>query len=189
MALVALLALSGCGDTPASNPPEQGGGADIATATPTANPTPAQIAGWRTYSDSTYAFSIQYAPTWTTTLEPQPPNAPYEVVAFFPGKSGSNGAAPTQNVITVTAAMNQPDVIDSAVPPGFAPDGSVSVGGTTQPLLSGPGSAGGQGLAVMMALSNEVFLFYSTADDASAALFRQTFTQMLSTFQIVPTYE
>ncbi|HEY7357764.1 MAG TPA: hypothetical protein VH590_14905, partial [Ktedonobacterales bacterium] len=57
------------------------------------------------------------------------------------------------------------------------------VAGTPRTLLSGPGSAGGQGLLVTLTQGKQVFVFYSTADDASAALFQQTFTQMLSTFE------
>jgi hypothetical protein len=177
----ALLVLSGCGDVSVANAP--GGDNTVATATSAPDPTPAHIPGWRTYSDKQYSFSIQYPPNWTALLEPQQQGAPYEVVGFFPAGSGSSGAAPTQNVITVTAGMNQPNSIDSSAPPGFAPSGSVNVGGTTQTLLSGPGSNGGQGALVMLAGDNEIFVFYSTADAASASSFQQTFTQMLSTFQ------
>jgi hypothetical protein len=182
LALVALLALAGCSDASAPNPPD--GGGDVATATPALTPTPVHIAGWQTYSDKTYAFSIQYPPGWTAALEPQQQGAPYEVVGFFQAGSGSNGAAPTQNVITVTVGMNQPDTVDSAAPPGFAPNGSIVVGGTTQTLLTGPGTSGGQGLLATLALDNQIFVFYSTADTASTSLFQQTFTQMLSTFQL-----
>lgn len=108
------------------------------------------------------------------------------MVGFFPTGSATGSAAPTQNIITITAQQNQPDTGDNGAPPGFAPSGSVSVGGTTQPLLSGPGSAGGQGLLVTLAQNNQLFLFYSTADNASADSFRQVFTQMLSTFQAQP---
>jgi hypothetical protein len=187
LALVALLALSGCGDT--STPGPSGGSGDAATATPTANPGPVSIPGWQTYTDASFAFMVQYPPNWAKALEPQPQGALYEVVGFFAVGSASKGAAPTQNVITITAGQNQPNSTDGSAPPGFAPAGSVVVDGTTQTLLSGPGSAGGQGLLVMFALDNQIFLFYSTADALHAAQFHQTFTQMLSTFQVISTYE
>ncbi len=186
LALAALLALSGCGETAASGPP--GGAGDGATATPTAIPTPASIPGWQTYTDASFGFLVQYPPNWMEAPVPQQQGAPYEVLGFFARGSANKGAAPTQNVITITTGQNQPNSTDSAAPPGFAPAGTVVVDGTTQTLLSGPGSAGGQGLLVMFALNNQIFLFYSTADAASAAQFHQTFTQMLSTFQVIATY-
>jgi hypothetical protein len=180
LAAAALLALSGCSDTPAPTPVA----GSTATATPTLIPTSAPVPGWQTYSDKTYAYTIQYPPGWTALLEPEPQGAPYEVIGFFAAGNGGSGAAPTQNVITVTAEQVQPDTVDNGTPPGFAPAGSITVAGTTQTLLSGPGSSGGQGLVVMLALNNDVFLFYSTADAASATQFHQTFIQMLSTFKL-----
>ncbi len=182
MALAALLALGGCGDTSVSNP--FGGDGSAATATLAPEPTLAHIDGWQTYSDTTYGFIIQYPPDWTAALGPQQgAGVPSEVVKFFATKRGSAGTPPTQDVITITAEASKPNTVDATVPPGFAPNGSVAVGGATETLLSGPGSTGGQGLLVMLALDTQVFVFYSTADDASAAFFRQTFTQMLATFQ------
>lgn len=185
LALAALLALSGCSDTAASGP--SGGAGDVATATPTI-PGPASIPGWQTYTDTSFGFMVQYPPDWAEALVPQQQGAPYEVAGFFARGSANKGAAPTQNVITITTGQNQPNSTDSSAPPGFAPAGTVVVDGTTQTLLSGPGSASGQGLLVMFALNNQIFLFYSTADAASAAQFHQTFTQMLSTFQVIATY-
>lgn len=183
LAFVALLVLSGCGDTSVSNTPSSDGGNNGATATPAPDPTSAHIDGWQTYSDKTYAFTIQYPPRWTALLEPQPQGTPYEVVGLFPTPGTAGSAAPTQNIITITVQQNQPDTAGDGTPPGFAPNGSVSVGGSPQPLLVGPGSAGGQGLLVMVAQNNDIFVFYSTADNASASSFQQVFTQMLSTFQ------
>ena len=74
LAFVALLVLSGCNDTSASNAPQSGGGA---TATPAPTPTAVHIDGWQTYSDKAYAFTIQYPPQWTALLEPQPQGTPY----------------------------------------------------------------------------------------------------------------
>jgi hypothetical protein len=185
LAFVALLVLSGCGNTPASNPPSPGGGGVVDTATPAPDPTAVHIDGWQTYSDKTYAFTIQYPPKWTALLEPQPQGTPYEIVGIFQA-SAAGGAPPTQNIITITVQQNQPDTGDNGTPPGFAPSGSVNVGGSSQPLLVGPGSAGGQGLLVTFAQNNDIFVFYSTADSASATNFQQVFTQMLSTFQQQP---
>lgn len=186
LACVALLVLGGCNDTSASNPPQSGGGADVGTSTPAPDPTAVHIDGWQTYSDNTYAFTIQYPPKWTALLEPQPQGTPYQVVGLFPTPGAAGSAAPAQNIITITVQQNQPDTGDNAAPPGFAPSGSVSVGGSSQPLLVGPGSAGGQGLLVMYAQNDDIFVFYSTADSASASSFQQVFTQMLSTFQQQP---
>ncbi len=182
--LVALFALSGCGGD--SAPPAPSGGDTNVTPTPTLapSPTPVHINGWQTYSDKPYAFAIQYPPNWTEMLEPEPQGAPYEVVAFFPAGTTSGNMAPTQNVITITVGANQPNTVDNPAPDGFMPTGTVNVAGTSQTLLTGPGSNGGQGLLVQYAQANQVYLFSSSADDASANAFQQTFTQMLSTFQM-----
>ena len=181
---VILLALGGCSNP--SPPAPDGGNGNGQTAGATPTPTSASIPGWPTYSDTIYAFAIQYPQNWTALLEPQQQGAASEVVGFFASGSAVNGAAPTQDVITITAGQAQPDAGDSAAPPGFAPNGSIDVGGTNQTLLSGPGSGGGRGLLVMAALDDRIFIFYATADSASAALFQQTFTQMLSTFRLTP---
>jgi hypothetical protein len=181
-----LLTLGGCGSAAPPAPPEVKGDGQTPLATTTPNPTPASIPGWPTYSDNIYSFAIQYPQDWTSLLEPQQQGASYEVVGFFATGSPLNNVAPTQDVITITAEQVQPDTSDSGAPPGFAPSGSINVGGTNQTLLSGPGSTGGQGLLVMAAWDDRVFIFYSTADNASAALFQQTLTQMLSTFHVTP---
>src|SRR5579859_1642253 len=169
VAAVALLALSGCGGD--SSTPAPSGGDTNVTATPTSapSPTPVHINGWQTYSDNLYFFAIQYPPNWTEMLEPQPQGAPYEVVGFFPAGTTSNNMAPTQNVITITVGVNQPNTIDSPAPDGYMPDGTITVAGTSQTLLAGPGSNGGQGLLVQYAQDSQVYLFSSSADDASAS--------------------
>ena len=185
IAAVALVVLSGCGDT--STAPPQGGNGNTATATAAPNATPVSLPGWQNYSDAALHYAVQYPPGWTALQEPQPQGAPYEVLALFVAGSENNGAAPAQNVITITASQGSPDSVDTGAPPGFAPGGSVTVAGTSQSLLIGPGASGGQGLLVMFAQDNALFAFYSTADDASAASFRQTFTQILSTFRLTAT--
>lgn len=185
LVVAALLALCGCGDTPPE--PPQGADGSTATATSAATATPASFPGWRTYTDAAFHYAVQYPPDWTAVQEAQPADAPYQVLALFPGRSGSSSAVPRQNVITITASQGSPDTVDTGAPPGFAPGGSVTVAGTSQPLLVGPGAAGGQGLLVMFAQNDALFAFYSTADDASAAAFQQTFTQILSTFRLVTT--
>ena len=183
MILGALLALGGCGGGVSSTPPGDTGG--LATPTAAANPTPAHIAGWQTYSDAQYRFTIQYPPNWTAQLAPAQQGAtPYEVVDFFPAGSGSGGAAPTQNVITITIVMAQANSVGDTAPPGFTPSGSVAVDGTMQTLLIGPGSNGGQGLLVMFANGDQLYSFASSADTAHASTFQQTFIQMLSSFQV-----
>lgn len=182
MATAALIAFSGCGDTSAS--PPQGGDGNTTTATSAPGATPASIPGWQNYTDAAFHYAVQYPPGWTALQEPQPQGAPYEVLGVFVAGSENNGAAPTQNVITITASQGSPDTVDTGAPPGFAPSGSVTVAGTSQSLLIGPGASGGQGLLVMFAQDDALFAFYSTADDASAASFRQTFTQILSTFRL-----
>jgi hypothetical protein len=180
LTLAALLALSACGDS--SAPKTSGGPGNTVTVTPTV----AVPASWQTYHDTPSAYSIQYPPGWASMLEPEPQGAPYEVVGFFAAGTASNGTAPTQNVITITSEQSRPDTVDSAAPPGYAPGGSITVAGTSQTLFVGPGSTGtGQGLVVLMAQGNQIFLFYSTADAASAAQFKQTFLQMLTSFQLL----
>jgi hypothetical protein len=158
------------------------------TATPTtaANPTPAHIAGWQTYSDRQYQFTIQYPPDWTAQLAPPPQGAASdEIVAFFPNGSGT---PPAQNLITITIAPSQANSVGDTAPPGFAPSGNVTVDGTSQTLLSGPGANGGQELLVLFANGNQLYLFASNADTSNAPAFQRTFTQMLSTFQFEASY-
>ncbi|GEM_PF-3210759 len=182
--LAALLALSGCGGGASSNSPVDTG--STATSTPVANPTPARIAGWQTYSDTRYQFTIQYPPDWTAQQAPPSPDAASdEIINFFPNGSG---APPAQNVISITIAPSQANSVGDVAPPGFAPSGSVTVDGTSQTLLSGPGASGGQELLVLFANGNQVYLFASNADTANAPAFQRTFTQMLSTFQFEASY-
>jgi hypothetical protein len=180
LGMAALLALSGCGD--ATQPPPSSNKA----ATPTATPTIAVPAGWQTYNDAAFTYSVQYPPDWASLLEPQPQGAPYEVVGFFAKGAASNGTAPTQNVITVTGSHSRPDTTDAGTPPGYAPAGKVTVAGTNQTMYVGPGYNGqGQGLVVLVAEGQQLYLFYSTADTASEAQFKQTFLKMLASFQIL----
>ncbi len=176
------LLLSGCGDT-VTAPNPLGGTDTAATATPPANPTPAHIASWRTYQDSRFAFSIQYPPDWTAQVDTHVDEAaPYEVVSFFPTATPRTDKAPVVNVISITVGTAEANTIGDAAPPGFTPTGKVAVGGTMQTILSGPGQQGGQGLLVMYFQGGRYYLFSSNAESASASLFQQTFTQMLSTF-------
>lgn len=187
LCLAALLAPGGCGGGASPSPPVDT--ASTATPAAAANSTPAHIAGWQTYSDTQYQFTIQYPPNWTAQLAPPPQDAPSdEIVNFFPPSSPSGGSTPSQNVINITIAPANASSVGDIAPPGFAPSGNVAVDGTSQALLSGPAANGGQELLVLFANGNQLYLFASSADPANGATFQQTFTQMLSTFQVDLSY-
>lgn len=184
--LAGLLALGGCGSGAASNSP--GNAASTATPTAVMVPTPASIAGWQTYSDTQYQFTIQYPPNWTAQLAPPAQNAPSnEIISFFPADSASGSTTPTQNVISITITTGSANAGD-ATPPGFTSSGSVPVDGMSEPLLSGPTATGGQGLLVVFSTGDQHYLFASSADAANASMFHDLFIQILSTFQFLASY-
>lgn len=105
----------------------------------------------------------------------------YEEVDFFPKASGPT--VPAVNVISITVTQATPDSTDSTVPPNFAPIGTATLGGQQEQIFAGPDPSGGQDLLVQYAANGELFYFTSRSTAAAAATFKQTFTQMLSTFQ------
>lgn len=181
LALLALVVLSGCADTTTS-PPNTASNDTPQPTTPLQQPTLTPLTGWHTYQDAMYLFSIQYPPDWMVQpVSHADLSPPYEEVDFFPKASGP--AVPDLNVITITVTQATPDSPDSGVPQGFAPLGMITVAGQAEQIFAGPDPSGGQDLLVQYAVNDELFFFTSRTNAASAAAFKQTFTQMLSTFQ------
>ncbi len=178
LAVLALALLTGCAD---SAPPSTNSDTPQPT-TPLEQPTLTPIPGWQTYQDATYLFSMQYPPDWTVqTVMHSEVSPSYEEVDFFPKASGP--AVPAVNVISITITQGTPDSPDSTVPQGFAPIGSVTLAGQDEQIFAGPDPSGGQDLLVQFAANDELFFFTSRSTPAAANTFKQTFTQMLSTFQ------
>jgi hypothetical protein len=180
LALLALVVLSGCSDSP-PQPPTANNDTPQPT-TPLQQPTLTPLVGWHTYQNTMYLFSIQYPPDWMAqAISHADLSPPYEEVDFYPRASGP--AVPDLNVITITVTQATPDSPDSGVPQNFAPIGMITLSGQAEDIFAGPDPSGGQDLLVQYAVNGELFFFTSRTDPASAAAFKQTFTQMLSTFQ------
>jgi hypothetical protein len=181
LALLALLVLSGCSDGSTSQPGTTSPFTPQPT-TPLQQPTLTPLTGWQTYQDATYLFALQYPPDWTAqAITHSDLTPPYEEVDFFPRASGP--VVPAVNVITISVTQATPESPDSGVPQGFAPIGTVTLAGQDEQVFAGPDPSGGQDLLVQFAANDELFYFTSRSDLAAAAAFRQTFLQMLSTFQ------
>jgi hypothetical protein len=178
LALVAMLGLSGCTDNAPAKPT-----VNVLPTTPLQQPTQSPLAGWQTYQDSMYLFAIQYPPQWSALATPHPSTTPpYEEVDYFPQASGPT--PPTLNLVSLIVAQTTPNSPDSSVPQGFTPVGMVLVSGQEELLYTGPDPAGGQDFVVQFAQNGELFLFSARATTANADALKQTFTQMLSTFQL-----
>jgi hypothetical protein len=180
LAVLALLGLSGCSTSPQPN-------ANNNTSTPLPT-TPLQpltltpLPGWQTYQDVTYLFSIQYPPDWTVLpMAHTDVTPPYEEIDFFAKASGTT--VPALNVVTITVTQGTPDNPDSGVPQNFAPIGMVTLAGQDEDVFAGPDPSGGQDLLVPFSANDELFFFASRSNPAAAAALKQTFMQMLSTFQ------
>jgi hypothetical protein len=179
LALLALALLSGCAD---SSTPGTTNSFTPQPTTPLQQPTLTPLASWHTYQDAAYLFALQYPPDWTAQTVTHTDVTPsYEEVDFFPSASGP--ALPAINVITITVTLSTPDSPDSSVPSGFAPIATVTIAGQDEEVFAGPDPSGGQDLLVQFASNGELFYFTSRTNPASAAAFKQTFMQMLSTFQ------
>lgn len=147
----------------------------VALSTPTASPTatPDPTAGWKTYTNSTYGYSIKYPPTWTATdLGQLEPKVPSFVTLNPSGSSPSATLAITVSSSTRTYAENLALKSKTTT--------AVIISGVTASKTNEKDSDGNQSIHIV--IPGKIYSYILVAKKK----YESTFNQVYPTFKLLP---
>lgn len=141
------------------------------TASPTATPDP--TAGWKTYTNSTYGYSIKYPPTWTATdLGQLEPKVPSFVTLNPSGSSPSATLAITVSSSTRTYAENLALKSKTTT--------AVIISGVTASKTNEKDSDGNQSISIVIPGSTYTYIL------VAKKAYETNFNQIYPTFKLLP---
>jgi hypothetical protein len=149
--------------------------AAVTLSTPTASPTatPDTTAGWKTYPNSIYGYSIKYPPTWTATdLGQLEPKVPSFVTLNPSGSSPSATLAITVSSSTRTYAENLALKSKTTT--------AVIISGVTASKTNEKDSDGNQSISIVIPGSTYTYIL------VAKKAYESNFNQIYPTFKLLP---